>query len=299
MSRFFKYFFYSCLGLLVSLILLWKLTSQELATYTSAKISKAAIANNVFLNFTQSNFGLFNFQSKLLTVDLANQRIPVNLELENLKISPVITSFLSGAPALDFSFKIHDGAVVGRIFKQGQGIGLKDFQIRNVNISRVSFLKLAGFSSGQINLDLEQLILQDNQAKVKTLKFELANFVKKDASVLPRWISGMPFDLNIEPLNLQKLTGTVELDSILKIKDLNLQSDWGDLLAELVLNMDPRGIKLTLASGNVELKEPGSKQLSPFLSLLSNRQLSSDQMKFTFQFLEYQDGFPKFTFKGY
>lgn len=297
MFRFLKYLSFGLVALLLTMIIIWRLCSQELATYAGAKIAKVAIASNVFLNFTDSSFGLFNFQSKLLTVEVANQKFTTNLEISDFKLSPVITSLVGASPAVHFTFNVLGGKVSGQAFIQQGSFGLKDLQVRNVAVSQLSFLKLFGFSTGQLSMDLEQSITSQNLPQIKNLRFELSNFVKKDASVVPSWMSGLPFNLNIEPINIEKLAGQIDQDNDLHVKDLNLLSDWGNLSAELQLNLDPRGIKILMASGNVELKDSGSKQFSPFLALVSNRQLTADQRRFNFAFLEYQAGMPKFNFK--
>ncbi len=296
MFRLVKFIAYSLLVLILLAVVLWRLCSQELATYASAKIANVAIGQNVFLNFTESNFGLFNFQSKVLAIEVAKQKIPLRLELQNLKVSPVITSLFSDEQAIDFSFNLLQGQVTGRLYRGDQGVGLKNLEVRDIELFQVSLMKLIGFSSGTFSLDLDRLLMIANKTQIQNLKFEFKNFVKKDASVIPSWMSGLPMNLNLEPIVIQKFSAAINQDSLFQVKDFILDSDWGSIMADFLLSPLPEGIQISKGQGDVQLKDSGSKQFSPFLSLFSNQQLRPETRQFSFKFLEYQSGFPRFNF---
>ncbi|MEX0598779.1 MAG: hypothetical protein WD512_20010, partial [Candidatus Paceibacterota bacterium] len=92
MFRFLKYLLVCLVASLLLVAIAWFCFRAELATYTSAKVAKFAISKNIFLNFSQSSFGLINFQSQQLEIEISNQQGPLRLSLQNLKITPVLKS---------------------------------------------------------------------------------------------------------------------------------------------------------------------------------------------------------------
>lgn len=238
-----------------------------------------------------TSWGSKNRLSILLTEPSANLRRVVvregrvfitaaltEISFTNLLINLSPTTVITGHPEAQFSAQIYGGALDGvvRCNFLCTEISLTA-HLRDVKLSRHPQLGAAGISSGELTINVQELLVKRDGAPIalRAATLELKDLGKAKPS-------SVPGGLFIPEFGRINITGSAYLNSqVLTINSLSLGSDYLTSEAESTINLNSEGrVSDFKASGIVDIREAGAPLISPWLPRLSQGALSDSARRF-------------------
>ena len=132
-------------------------------------------------------------------------------------------------------------------------------------------------------MNLKGVRLERESPSLDSLILELKDMRKEKTTVMPGWMTGLPFDLKFPALSVASFRSDIAVrGGILQLKSLNLQSNWILMDMHGEIDMEARE-RIKSLEGSVNLSHLGHGIVKDYLPIISNQQLSSEDKHFTFK----------------
>ncbi|NLF26233.1 MAG: hypothetical protein GX589_11335 [Deltaproteobacteria bacterium] len=265
-------------GLLLAAVLL--VDNKSYSAYVEQRLIDAAGAFGVQVGFKHTRVYPIAFAGDAATITVPAGKIPLTINLEDVKISPCWLSFL---PCLELSGSAYGGfARVGLVYPP-MGQLYTRASLNEISLSDHPQLQSLGVRGGSVNLEIAKLGLtvEDILETDSVLKITGLSLPKK--TILPAAMTGLPMEISIPAIaKLDLETHLVSDGGVAILKPFKLNSSLGSLEGSAQIKLAP-GNRITSldVTGLVSLTKQGSADLGTFLPLLSQGKLSSKTQTFS------------------
>lgn len=275
-------FFLAIAGLLALFLgIVLSVNFDRYAEYITQNIKKPIKQHGIEFNCHSSHLNFIG-----LTFDNATLTIPKfwsSIKLDHLTTKVSILKLLSQVLSLKFDGLAYDGTIVGDITcSDDYSQILVNSILQSIDLSKHPQLEGLGITSGRLDLNLSEVVIQKSLPVSGTGKLQLSNFELTDTSFLQLSETQIPFSIKIPVIK----NASIELPFTLypnhvDIEKIAISSSLLTAKGSISLNYNQTAIQSVNIAIDVELSDLGSAEFKDYLPIISGNKLTKESRQFT------------------